>query len=375
VLSIERIYNWESFSALRSEWNSLLERSQSDCVFLTHEWLATWWKHLSERRTLHILLVRDGKALIGILPLALQRPQYSRMMPRVLEFLGSGVIGSDYLDVIADREREPEVLEAFAHHLTSSGYMLQFSQLRRKDCAIERLAAMLQTRNWAVNDTGINVCPFVDLNGHTWDTYLASLGSSQRYNFQRRLRNLEKTEGFRFEQAQSPEDAVHALDVLIELHKKRWDARGGLSEAFQTNEIVAFHREFIQLAAERGWLRLLSIWIKEIPAAALYGFQYGRTFYFYQSGFDTAFSKQSVGLVMMGLAIRTAAGEGAREFDLLHGNEEYKLHWTRQTRELGRTELYPPHARGAFYRHCIGVNRAARRVARRIKDFRMPAPH
>jgi CelD/BcsL family acetyltransferase involved in cellulose biosynthesis len=359
MFSIERINNNDALDAIGPEWNALLKESRSDCIFLTHEWLGSWWKHLSGNRKLRILIIRDGGKLIGILPVAQRPPSYARMMPRVLEFLGSGVIGSDYLDVIAAPDREEEVLDAFAHHLTAAGLMLQFSQLRRSDCLAARLAQKLGSRDWATTDVKINVCPYIPLQGHTWESYLTSLGSSQRYNLLRRIRNLEKLEGYRFER-NTP------LDVVIRLHKKRWEDRGGISEAFQDDAIVAFHRDFVQRAAERGWLRLLSLWVKDDPAAALYGLRYGSRFYFYQSGFDSAFSKQSVGLVMMGLAIKTAIEEGAEEYDLLHGEEEYKFHWARETRELGRIEAFPPHVSGAFYKRCVTLNRTARQMVRRM---------
>ena len=155
------------------------------------------------------------------------------------------------------------------------------------------------------------------------------------------------------------------MNLVIALHRKRWGSVEG-SEAFHTKNVVAFHREFVDLAARQGWLRLLILRIDETPAAALYGLRYGRTFYFYQSGFDPAYSKQSIGLVMMGLAIKAAIEDGASEYDLLHGDEEYKFHWAHETRELGRIELYPRHARGRVYRRAVGLNRAARKMAQRM---------
>src|SRR5207302_8050276 len=103
-----------------------------------------------------------------------------------------------------------------------------------------------------------------------------------------------------------------------------------------------------------------------VPVAGLYGLRYGSTFYFYQSGFDQAYSKYSAGLVMMGLAIKAALEEGALEYDLLHGDEEYKFHWAHSQRELIRLEGYPPHARARIYRRAIDLNRAARRMSRRM---------
>jgi CelD/BcsL family acetyltransferase involved in cellulose biosynthesis len=355
----------EEFYKLRDEWNALLDSSASTCVFLTHEWLSTWWKYLSEGRKLSILSARDDGKLIGILPLAIRAPQYARMMPHVAEFIGSGVIGSDYLDAIIERGSESEVLPAFAEELRRWGLMIQLSQLRRQNCVVAGLPQLLRQDQWMALETRINVCPFIDLTNHTWETFLTTLGSSQRYNYNRRLRALQKTFDVRLDTIRFPSDADRGLDAVIALHHKRWGSVGA-SEAFQTPAVVAFHREFVQLAAIRGWLRLLILSLNNAPVAALYGLRYGPTFYFYQSGFDPAYSKQSVGLVMMGLAIKSAIEEGSAEYDLLHGDEEYKFHWAREERELARLEVYPPHARARIYRHAIDFNRAARRMARRM---------
>jgi len=364
-MKVERIETVESFAGLREEWNGLLERSASNCVFLTHEWLFTWWKHLGQGRRLSILTAREDGNLVGIMPAAVRAAQYARMMPRVVEFLGSGVIGSDYLDVMLLPGHEREVTRAFGEQLHRSNLMLYLSQLRRGSSAASELAGQLQQHRWTVAETKINICPFIKLAGHNWDSYLASVGSSHRYNFNRRLRNLMKGSGMRLECVQSPGEAQRALEQVIALHCKRWGSRG-TSEAFQTDAVVAFHREFVERAANRGWLRLLILWLENQPVAALYGLRYGETFYFYQSGFDPAFTKQSVGLVVMGLAIKAAIEEGVSEYDFLHGNEEYKFHWASDIRDLGRLELYPPHAQGRIYRRAIELNRAARQMAKRV---------
>src|SRR5437867_3845318 len=110
---VERIQTVEGFEQLHDEWNALLRASTSDCVFLTHEWLTTWWKHLADRRVLSILTARLNGKLIGIMPLALRSVQYSRMIPRSFEFLGSGIVGSDYLDVIVLPGHERKAMRAF----------------------------------------------------------------------------------------------------------------------------------------------------------------------------------------------------------------------------------------------------------------------
>jgi CelD/BcsL family acetyltransferase involved in cellulose biosynthesis len=363
-MKLETIETFEEFAAKREEWNALLESSASDCVFLTHEWLSTWWKHLAQGR-LRVLTALDRGNLIGILPVAERPAQVTKMMPRVLQFLGSGVIGSDYLDVIAMKGREDEVVAAFADHLHSRGLMLQFSQLRGESSLASVLANHLEERAWTVAKTKLNVCPYIDLRGHTWASYLTTLGPNIRKNINRYLRNLPKTFDVRVDCVQTPAEARRALDVSIELHKKRWDATG-LSEAFNSASIISFHQEFAQLAAQRGWLRLLNVWLDGTAAASLYGLRYGPTFYFYQSGFDPVYSKHSVGVATMGLAIKTAIEEGASEYDFLHGNEEYKFHWAQKVRDLNRLELHPPQAIAWICKQAIIMNRAARQMARRV---------
>jgi len=364
-MNIEVVEDAKAFEDLRAEWNSLLRASISDSVFLTHQWLSSWWRHLSDGRRLSVLLARENGNLIGILPVACRPPQYARMMPTMLEFLGSGVIGSDYLDLIAKQGREADVSSAFAAYIHGRGTMLQFSQLRTGSCVVSQLVKGLQDYQWTAVHTKLNICPYIDLTSLTWDGYLANLGSSVRKNINRYLRLLPSTFEMRVACANAVSEVDDALDILIDLHRKRWGTTG-LSEAFQTTDVITFHREFARLAAAEGWLRILVLWLNGKPAASLYGLRYGPTFYFYQSGFDPAFSKHSVGVATMGLAIKTAIEEGALEYDFLHGDEEYKFHWARATRDLGRMEVFPPQARARLFRHAIHMNRAARRMARRV---------
>ncbi len=101
------------FEQLRPEWNALLRNSTADTPFLTYEWQKTWSDCLcSCEGELHLLTVRDGGALLGIAPLfVLSEPGQDGGPRRLLRLIGS-VDASDYLDLIAARGREREVLSA-----------------------------------------------------------------------------------------------------------------------------------------------------------------------------------------------------------------------------------------------------------------------
>jgi CelD/BcsL family acetyltransferase involved in cellulose biosynthesis len=361
---LEIINTERQFEDIREEWAELLEHSSSNCMFLTWEWLHTWWKHLAAGRTLHILVVRSGAEVIVIAPLASPMTKLTRLAGvRALEFLGTGSVGSDYLDIIVRRGREADALAALAEYVHREKFVLDLKQLAENSSLAAKLAALLQRQRWNGSEIVTNICPFIDLAGHTWESFQAGLGAKHRYNLHRRLKNLRRAFDARFECVVTEEQRGAALRTLVALHNERMRERGG-SDGLHTAELVGFHEELTQLALVRGWLRLFVLTLNGSKAAALYGFMYAKKFYFYQSGFDAQYSSHSVGLVTMGLAIEAAIEDGAEEFDLLHGDEKYKSLWAKQQRNLVRLELCAPTPRAWLYRKAVGMNRLARRAAR-----------
>ena len=365
TVELEKVETVESFARLAGEWRELLAASESDCLFLTWEWLFTWWKHLSAGRQLAIVVVRADGRLIALAPLASRPPRLARFLSMgALEFLGTGTVGSDYLDLIVRRGHASSAIPALAGALIESGAAARLAQVRSDAPNPLTFAAELGRHQWSVRATTTEVCPFIPLGGHTWDSYLDDLGSAHRYNFRRRLRNLERLGRVRFTRVEAEPARAAALSELVALHRMRWQPRGG-SSAFD-RPLVEFHQELSALALARGWLRLYTLRLDDTTVAAVYGFRYRDRFYFYQSGFDPRLARASVGLLAVGLSIKAAVEEDAREYDFLHGDEAYKFHWARRTRAIGRLELYPPHVRGRLYRRAIEGNRAVRRTARRL---------
>ena len=345
------------------DWNELLRSSNADCVFLTREWIYTWCKHLADGGDLSLLLVHQGRRLIGLAPLCIREGWFA-----TAEFPGSGFVGSDYLDFIARRGYEEVACKMLARYLEKKRWGLRFKNLKAGHAAAERIAASLKRQGWRTAEKRINVCPYIPLAGFTWESYLATLGSEHRYSFNRKCKRLYQNYEVHFQAAETRGECEAALNTLIELHGKRWRARGR-SDAFHTPELITFHREFAEIARMRGWLRLFILSLNGTPAAGLYGLFYNRRFYFYQSGFDPAFEKLGVGTVTMGLAIRSAIEEGAEEYDLLHGDEAYKRHWAREQRTLSRIELYPPGFSGWLHNSSKAVARSARRLLRWTGSF------
>jgi len=364
TIVVQRIEDPAAFQALREEWDELLAASLADSFFLTWEWLYAWWTHLAGDRRLFLLVARQGGRLVAIAPLSLRARRVAGVLPlRSVEFLGADRLSSDYLDVIVRRGWEADAIPALARYLADARLALELASVRRAGCAAAALSRALTQRRWRMWETPTAVCPFIDLSGHTWESYLGTLESKPRNDFLRLLKNLTKKFSVRLEPASSEPQRREFMVHLVRLHNLRWQNLGG-SDALHTADLVAFHDEVSRVTLERGWLRLFVLWLDGQPVASLYGFRYGRTFYFVQTGFDPAYGRHAVGLITVGLTIKSAIAEGAEEYDFLRGDEAYKFRWAREVRHLATLEVYPRGAPELLYRRTQRLTAVAKRIAR-----------
>jgi len=364
TIVVQRIEDPAAFQALREEWDELLAASLADSFFLTWEWLYAWWTHLAGDRRLFLLVARQGGRLVAIAPLSLRARRVAGVVPlRSVEFLGADRLSSDYLDVIVRRGWEADAIPALARYLADARLALELASVRRAGCAAAALSRALTQRRWRMWETPTAVCPFIDLSEHTWESYLGTLESKPRNDFLRLLKNLTKKFSVRLEPASSEPQRREFMAHLVRLHNLRWQNLGG-SDALHTADLVAFHDEVSRVTLERGWLRLFVLWLDGQPVASLYGFRYGRTFYFVQTGFDPAYGRHAVGLITVGLTIKSAIAEGAEEYDFLRGDEAYKFRWAREVRHLATLEVYPRGAPELLYRRTQRLTAVAKRIAR-----------
>jgi len=362
MIQTQILKNTLGFSALKMEWSGLLQETSNDNIFLTWEWMYTWWIHFCSGRELYLITVRRDDRLIGIAPLV-ARPRNLRRgeLFRTLEFIGSGDVGTDYLGLLLRLGHEQEAINAISDYLVSQNLILDFSRFDEASLTMNALIEKLLTHGWKSTRTTSTVSPYINLESLSWETFIASRGRSHRANVRKRIKNLNEKFKVTFEKINSDERRSNSLQQLIAWHLLRWQEKGG-STALHSKALLQFHEEFSRLALERGWLRMFMLWLDAKPVASLYCFSYGNKYLFYQMGFDQAFLNYSVGLVGTALAIQAALTEQATEYDFLHGDEAYKYLWTQQQRQLLRVDLYPPGISGAIYQQSMSARYELKRM-------------
>ncbi len=348
--------------ALRDDWTALFDRAASPSPFLSWEWLATWWRRFGGRRRLWVVEARDGAGrLAGALALA-GRPGLGARRWRLV---GNGATGADHLDVLARAEDAPAVREAIARALASALPAWDVLDLEDLPCGTPTADALRR----ALAPRGVRIavargfaCPGFAVRG-TFEGHLARIRRRETYG--RRARWLARQPGFRVDGATSPQEAPAAMEDLLRLHRLRWAAEGG-SDGIPSPAVEAFHREVAPLLAARGWLRVYRLLVEGEAIAAVYGLEVGRRFYYYQSGWDPAWSARSPGVVLVGRTVEDAYARGLEDYDFLRGTEAYKLDWASDRRETVTLRCAAPTFRAGTSTAADRIGRAARSLARAV---------
>ncbi len=328
--TVEEIRTDKGFYGLRDEWNELLLRSKSNVLFLTWDWLYNWWKCFKDGKELMILLIRDGYRLKGIAPFFLLKNKV--MGGSVVKFLGSTSVGSDYLDFIIEDGNESEVLFQIRDYLNARKPKWRAIELTDIPAGSKTVWLIHRycNRDWYLFTRLQAVCPYVHLPSN-YESYLKSLSPSMRYNIKRKRNKFENKFDGEFTLLKKDSEFKQSFNDLVRLNTSRMRERS-LRGPFQDKLFSEFHRNMMWLFFKRNWLRLCFLKIGSKPIASMYTFAYGGKYYYYQAGFDPQWAKLSPGFLLFSYCIENAILEGAKEFDFLRGDEEYKFDWAKEAR-------------------------------------------
>ena len=354
-MKVEIVTDIERLTAIRADWEGLLERSAANTPTLCPAWSLAWWREFGPRggRALRAALFFDGSRLVGLAPL-LERPfRYPPGIPfRRLELIASGEdeadeICSEYIGVLAERGAEEGVAHALALALEGGALggwdELSLAAMSGDDVLPLLLAQEMRRRGLDARVEVTGVAPHIPLPA-TWDAYLAALPSSRRYLVRRSIRDLEAwAEGtLRYERAGTREDLERGKQILMALHAERWSAAGSAG-VMESSSFRAFHEEIMPALFERGALDLRWLSVRGEPIAAIYNIVWQGKVYFYQSGRKVDLPRTvRAGIVIHAHAIRGAIEAGLREYDFLGGAARYKMDLAPAVRPLVRLRAARP---------------------------------
>lgn len=331
----------DNFADVVEDWWRLLEavatknngqpKSPFNQIFITPTFQQTWWEILGQGR-LHLITFRQQQTheLIGIAPFFIQN--------QILKLVGCKAV-SDYLDIIFNPELTNEVYSLLANSvirliIDKKIGAVELCSLPHQSQTLILLPSLIKQKLPSAKIT-INqqdVCPIIQLP-ETIDQYLALLERKQRHEIKRKLRKLESEADFFISCVTQPTKISSAIQEFVRLHQLSSPNK----HDFWTDEHLQFFTALLPKMAEKGWLKLYFLYLKNWranslrlaitakPVATMLIFDYRDTFSLYNSGYDPLYQRLSVGQILTTQTIAEAIRLKKLTYDFLRGGEEYKL--------------------------------------------------
>jgi len=363
-MKINCISSEEEFLSLKDKWNNLLEKVSNNTIFLTWEWLFSWWKFYNDGQNLLILIAKDEEQnLIAIAPLMISKKKVSPGLSlKTIQFIGTGKGGSDYLDFIIIDGREEEFLNLFFNYLKEHSFiwdLIELSDIREDAYTLKIIEMIVKKIGFRLQKRQKSTCPYISLPKE-WELYLQSLSKKMSKNVTYQTRRLVKNYQTEFEVCRDVNKLEEIIEKFLEQHTRRFQPEP---------RWVNFIKEITNRFFEKGWLKLNCLRINEEIVAVLFNFVYSEKEYYFQSGFNPKWSKFSVGTVLIGFSIKDAISNGLKEFDFLKGGEKYKYNWTSNERKTMRVFIIRVFSKAELFYMMEKMRSICKKIVEKIKLF------
>lgn len=333
-LTVKTLTEPAELELLSGIWDSLLQKCGDEkSIYLTHEWITTWWRHFGKGKQLNILLAEKGNQAVGIVPLMKTIYKLGFLRLHALETIGS--VNYNLVWLVPPESRE-EVMPAFLSYLeeelAKSKLVLRLTMVPDDSRFLDMLKGRVEqiSKKLAVKVRFKTVAPYIALPS-TWEEFYSSLSRNRRWILRKNLELLEKEHSVEL-QEYTADNLADCLNEFIDLHQRRWESVN-VKGVFSNPEVKEFYKDIAVKFHERNWLHFSFLNIDGAMASGEFGFIYNGKLYAATAGRDIKYSRYSVGHLHYMFMVKEAIKRGLREIDFLKGSEPYKFYWTKLSRK------------------------------------------
>ena len=365
---VEVISSNDDFFSLREEWNEINDSSVKGNIFVSWEWMYTWWETYQKqgKRNLYILICTNiNNELLGIAPFQIvNNPKKYFPCSRQLIMLATGEtdgceVFGEYMDLIIKPGQESAVISAVSNFLTQQhsqwdGIKFQqqlsgshLSELFGNSISDKQPTHLTKSSNGKqvfekiITEDGFRT--YIELPD-TYEDYLMGLRKKKRNNITRIFSRLKSEQNFSISTVTTDSEVnaqitgkEGAIDLLAKLNLTR---RGDIEKnsVFEAKNFVVFHRRLLKrlLPLNKVSLRVLSF--EDQPVAALYSYIDNGTVHAYQRGFETVTGhRYSLLTTMLTQEIsHSIENKDISRFNFMYSNHEdtYKRRYSGTTEKM-----------------------------------------
>jgi CelD/BcsL family acetyltransferase involved in cellulose biosynthesis len=302
-------------------------------VFLTWEWVHTWWRHFRGRDRLHVVVVREGSNIVAIAPL-LETPLglFRRRM-----LIGIGQESADYGGFLLGDQPDAtgELILGHLEDRVARGDAVNLTRLRESSTLLSLLRRRFQptrpgptlVQELCEDYPCLDLTQTEDPSGH-----IAAL--EKRNDVVRTLRRLREKHDVEF--VYHAGGSCLAVEQFLAIYDARWNAKGERpSGLFVGSRGRAFLRDVAGALDPSGLLRVSFVTADKVAIAGWFGFECDGAYLGMSTAFDPAFASFGPGHLIVGLLLEELVARGVHEFDFLRGADQHKDKWANVHRTVG----------------------------------------
>lgn len=335
------LWDQDQFKNSQDVWTTLLNDSTADPLFMSWEWMYTWWNvYSNSSMLLQLIAVYSEKdTLLGLAPLFSYKVTAKKIIKtNRLQFIGDfwrvkSTMRTELQEFIVCKENEVNIVTFILNYINSLNYWDEFviSELNTQSATYKTLTSDKPLHNSYYRIAESYSSYYLKIIG-TFDEYCKSLGKNTRLKFLNRRTLLKKQGEVKFIESTSQEDIESNFNLLNSLHSSRWQ-----KDAFK-NETLRFNAQLANLMAPKNGLSFSIILLDEKPISIQYNYVVNGHKYNLQAGFDENFHKKiSLGYLHFGYSIELAYTKGLHTYDFLAGegkNTQYKARLTKSSLDI-----------------------------------------
>jgi len=377
---IEIITSEEKLYTLENDWNILLKQVHNTNLFLSFEWMLTWWKCMGFEKKLLIYVIKNENEIVGIAPLMIDRRSIARFKYYEIRLISTIPIAyspssfSGTLDVLINPDHL-NAREVFFNYLlteTKGWNSIRLHPLPENSETISILTKIGRDLNIKIKTEKVFDNAYLQIKD-SWETYFNGLSNKFRKNLSRAEKKLAENRKVVFLEYRNPDDINEALNKIQLVESQAWKEEKGVK--FDNEQNHHFYIELAKVISKKGWLRIWVLIVNDIPVAYDYHVDYFGNIKTLKGSYDKTFAEFSPGSLLTWKAHQLFFEEGAEGVDLLWGNLNYKQRWTNRLSPHHEISLYHSsyYSRfikfmntNSFVKHILNTYRKFEKIIKRI---------
>jgi len=344
-LHVEEIVSDSEWKAIRHSWDGLLQSTEDNSPFLSHDWLSASFQNFHCGKRLHILAVREGSTFVGLAPF--WQFQETRYFIRVNK-LGF-IISPDapFVDFLIHKDKRREVLSVLLdylmHHNQRSWDILSLEQWPGNSPNYQIFRELLFERRQRFCIGQTSQTPYIQIAGE-WEAFL----QTRSVRFRKSHRNIvnKANRQYKVEPQCFVKDSEGTIyETVLDVTTRGWKHKEGLAISSR-DDFRGFFKQITAIASQKGWLMVWLLRLDGKAVAVEYDFVWDKKVYALRADFDNDYRSYSPGTYLEYHIIRYLFEKGYREYSTGPGLNEYKLSWTNQVHDNFTLQLFNSTVRG-----------------------------